>query len=180
LVLKKGFIKFNRQICSLFLVFISVFLPLTAAYPFDFAVGYNTDCFTGRIYWGSEQLHTDLLLNYSYTEKKDLDRGTSVVINKTRVGISPLNLNLYKNEYGTIDIGFTVLAEFSDDDEETYNPSYSVVLNLPQIGITVPGMEKIVFLFNLGLIYRGDKANESKTKIELLDLNQSIGFLVKL
>lgn len=177
---QKTFVKFNRYLCNLILVPVFVFLAHSGAYSSDFAIGYNTDCFVGRMYWNSSQLHTELLVNYSYYEKKDTERGTSEVINRVKIGISPLNLNVFKNEYGTIDLGFTVFAEFSDQ-KDAYIPTYSVILNIPQLGLTIPGMENIILLFNLGLIYRGDSVKTlEESKIELFDFKESVGFLIKL
>ncbi|MBN2753908.1 MAG: hypothetical protein JXR81_03465 [Candidatus Goldbacteria bacterium] len=177
---QKVFTKLNRYLCNFILVPVFVFLAHSGAYSSDFAIGYNTDCFIGRMYWNSSQLHTDLLVNYSYYEKKDNERGTSEVINRFKIGINPLNLNVFKNEYGTIDLGFTVFAEFSDQ-KDAYIPTYSVILNIPQLGLTIPGMENIILLFNLGLIYRGnDEGLLEENKIELLDFKESVGFLIKL
>ena len=162
------------------LVSIFVLLAHSGAYSSDFAIGYNTDCFTARMYWNSTQLHTDLLFNYSYYEKKDNERGTSEVINRFKIGISPLNLNVFKNEYGTIDLGFIVFAQFSDQ-KDAYIPTYTVILNIPQLGLTIPGMDNIILLFNLGLIYRGDNIQIlEEDQIELLDFKESVGFLIKL
>ena len=177
---RKGFTELNRFFYNLFFIFIFILFAHTAAYSSDFAVGYNTDCFVGRMYWNSTQLHTDLLVNYSYYEKKDTERGTSEVINRLKIGINPLNLNVFKNEYGTIDLGFTVFAEFSDQ-KDAFIPTYTIILNIPQLGLTIPGMENIILLFNLGLIYRGDSEKTiEENRIELLDFKESAGFLIKL
>jgi hypothetical protein len=135
-----------------------VFFAASAAAN-QLALGYNNEGPTARFKW-DDNIVSELSVSLDYNSNPSLNPSTNNNISFT---ISPINLTLYRGQFGDINIGFKFKnVVHYEEGLEGYFPNqkkytkftandYYLYLMLPELELSVPGVENMKLIGSLGI-----------------------------